>query len=76
MMSIIWLNDLYRDLDRERNIIDLNSNFCDERIWPKERGLRAKLKLVETDMIDQKMVQQLLDELGNQKKDKENVSTE
>lgn len=74
MMSIIWLNDLYRDLDKERNIIDLNS--CDERICPKERGLRAKLKLVEIDMINQRMVQQLLDELGNQKEDKENVSTE
>ena len=69
MMSIIWLNDLYRELDRERNIID--SNSCDERIWPKERRLRAKLKLVETDMINQKMVQQLLDELENQKKEKE-----
>lgn len=75
MMSIIWLNDLYRDLDKERNIID--SNSCDERIWPKERGLRAKLKLVETDMINQRMVQQLLDELGNQKEGEEGyVSTE
>ena len=74
MMSIIWLNDLYRDLDKERNII--NSNSCDERIWPKERGLRAKLKLVETDMINKRMVQQLLDELGNRKEEKENVSIE
>ena len=74
MMSIIWLNDLYRDLDKERNIID--SNSYDERIWPKERRLRAKLKLVETDMINQRMAQQLLDELENQKKKKENVSTE
>lgn len=74
MMPIIWFNDLYRDLDKERNIID--SNSCDERIWPKERRLREKLKLVETDMINQRMVQQLLDELGNQKEDKENVSTE
>lgn len=73
-MPIIWFNDLYRDLDKERNIID--SNSCDERIWPKERRLREKLKLVETDMINQRMVQQLLDELGNQKEDKENVSTE
>ena len=75
MMSIIWLNDLYRNLDRERNIIDLNS--CDERIWPKERGLRAKLKLLETDMINQELVQQILDELENQKKGEEGyVSTE
>lgn len=69
MMSIIWLNDLYRDLDKERNIID--SNSCDERIWPKERRLKVRLKLVETDMINQRMVQQLLDELENQKKENE-----
>jgi len=54
-MSIIWLNDLYRDLDRERIII--NSNFCDEQIRSKERGLRAKLKLMEADMINQELVQ-------------------
>lgn len=73
MMSIIWLNDLYRDLDRERIII--NSNFCDERIWSKERGLRAKLKLMEADMINQELVQQILDKLESQKEE-EYVPTE
>lgn len=51
-------------------------NFHDKTVLPKERGLRAKMKLIETDRFDRKQVQQFLDELENQKEEKENVSTE
>ena len=49
-------------------------NFHDATVLPKERGLRAKMKLIETDMFDREQVQQFLDELENQKED-EDVST-
>lgn len=49
-------------------------NFHDKTVLPKERGLRAKMKLIETDMFDREQVQQFLDELENQKED-EDVST-
>lgn len=62
-MSIIWLNDLYRDLDKERNII--GSDFRNNSVSAQKR----KLRLVETDMINQKLMQQILNELENQKEE-------